>query len=60
MDDRVVVTGRGRDLVIVIDRLVLALARHWLLVVNVFLGLYLGLAVLAPVLMATGFAGPGR
>jgi uncharacterized membrane protein len=60
MGERVVVTGRTRDLVIVVDRLILALARHWLLVVNVFLGLYIGLAVLAPVLMATGFAGPGR
>jgi uncharacterized membrane protein len=60
MGERVVVTGRARDLVIVVDRLILALARHWLLVVNVFLGLYIGLAVLAPVLMATGFAGPGR
>jgi uncharacterized membrane protein len=60
MGERVVVTGRARDLVILVDRLILALARHWLLVVNVFLGLYIGLAVLAPVLMATGFAGPGR
>jgi hypothetical protein len=60
MGERVVVTGRARDLVLVVDRLILALARHWLLVVNVFLGLYIGLAVLAPVLMATGFAGPGR
>ncbi|HID61264.1 MAG TPA: hypothetical protein EYP49_00740 [Anaerolineae bacterium] len=29
------VTGRTRDLVIAIDRLVLAFSRHWLLVVNV-------------------------
>jgi hypothetical protein len=56
----VAVTGRTRHLVIVVDRLILTLARHWLLVVNVFLGVYIGLAVLAPVLMATGFAGPGK
>jgi hypothetical protein len=60
MGERVVVVGRTRDLVIAIDRLILALARHWLLVVNAFLGLYIGLAVLAPVLMATGLPGPGR
>jgi uncharacterized membrane protein len=60
MSERVVVTGRTRGLVIGIDRLILALARHWLLVVNALLGLYIGLAVLAPILMATGFTGPGR
>jgi uncharacterized membrane protein len=59
MGERVAATGRARDLVILVDRLILALARHWLLVVNVFLGLYIGLAVLAPVLMAAGLAGPG-
>jgi uncharacterized membrane protein len=55
-----VVAGRTRDLVIAIDRLILALARHWLLVVNTFLGLYIGLAALAPLLMATGFTGLSR
>ena len=59
MSERVGVTGRTRGLVLGIDRLISALARHWLLVVNVLLGLYIGLAVLAPVLMASGFAGPG-
>jgi uncharacterized membrane protein len=60
MGERVVATGRTRDLVIAVDRLILALARHWLLVVNIFLGLYIGLAVLAPVLMAAGFTGLGQ
>jgi hypothetical protein len=60
MSERAMATGRTRDLVVLIDRLILALARHWLLAVNVFLGLYIGLAVLAPVLMATGLSGPGR
>jgi uncharacterized membrane protein len=60
MGERIVATGRARDLVIGVDRLILFLARHWLLVVNVFLGLYIGLAVLAPALMAAGLAGPGR
>jgi len=55
-----VATGQARAVVIGIDRLILAMARHWLLLVNVFLGLYIGLAVLAPALMASGFTGPGR
>jgi uncharacterized membrane protein len=60
MSEQVVVTGRTRDLMIATDRLILALARHWLLVVSTLLGLYIGLAVLAPILMATGLTGPGR
>lgn len=60
MGERVVVTGGAHDLVNVFDRLILALARHWLLVVNVFLGLYIGLALLAPILMAAGFTGLGQ
>jgi uncharacterized membrane protein len=55
-----VATGQARAVVIGIDRLILVMARHWLLLVNVFLGLYIGLAVLAPALMASGFTGPGR
>lgn len=60
MSERAVATGQTRALVIGIDRLILAMARHWLLLVNVFLGLYIGLAVLAPALMASGFTGPGQ
>ncbi len=60
MSERAVVTGQARALVIGVDRLILAMARRWLLLVNVFLGLYIGLAVLAPALMASGFTGPGR
>jgi uncharacterized membrane protein len=60
MTEQAVATGRTRDVVIRVDRLILALARHWLLVVNAFLGLYIGLAVLAPTLMAIGFSGLGR
>ena len=55
MTERAAATGQTRALVIGIDRLILAMARHWLLLVNVFLGLYIGLAVLAPALMASGW-----
>ncbi len=60
MSERVVATGQARAAVILIDRLILSTARHWLLVVNLFLGLYVGLAALAPLLMAVGLTGPGR
>jgi len=54
------VTGRTRNLVIAIDRLVLAFSRHWLLVVNVMAGLFIGLTAAAPLLMALGLEGPAR
>jgi uncharacterized membrane protein len=52
------VTGRTRDLVIGMDKLILAFSRHWLLVVNVMAGLFIGLTVVAPLLMALGVEGP--
>ena len=54
------VTGRTRSLVIAIDRLVLAFSHHWLLAVNVMAGLFIGLTVAAPLLMALGLEGPAR
>jgi uncharacterized membrane protein len=54
------VTGRTRNLVIAIDKLVLAFSRHWLLVVNVIAGLFIGLTAAAPLLMALGLEGPAR
>jgi uncharacterized membrane protein len=60
MMERAVVTDQTRSLVILIDRLIFFVARHWLLMVNLFLGLYVGLAALAPLLMAMGLTGPGR
>jgi len=54
------VTGRLRDFVVAVDRLIFQFARHWLLVFNLLLGLYVGLPVLAPALMASGVEGPAR
>jgi uncharacterized membrane protein/glutaredoxin len=54
------VTGRLRDFVIALDRLIFQFAKHWLLVFNLLVGLYVGLPVLAPVLMASGIEGPAR
>jgi uncharacterized membrane protein len=53
----VVVTGQSRNLAIWIDKLILALSRHWLLAINSILGLYVGLPFLAPILMRLGWTG---
>jgi uncharacterized membrane protein len=42
------------------DRLIYRFAQHWLLVIGLFIGLYAGLPVLAPVLMASGYTGPAN
>ena len=54
------VTGRTRDAVVFADRAIFRLARHWLLLANVFWGLYVGLPFLAPVLMNAGLTTPAR
>ncbi len=46
--------GRGRDLVLLLNRLILGIANHWLLLLNSAVGLCVGLPVLAPLLMARG------
>lgn len=43
-----------------IDRLVHGLARHWLLIFNLLVGLYLALPLAAPWLMHNGHTGAGR
>lgn len=54
------VTGRTRTMVLAIDRFVLWLSRHWLGVFNVAAALYVGLPILAPILMSAGATGPAR
>jgi uncharacterized membrane protein len=44
--------GILRWLLILLDRLILWLSRHWLLLFSLFFGLYAGLPVLAPLLMS--------
>ena len=48
------VTGRIRDVVIFLDKLIFQLAKHWLFLTNLTWGLYVGLPILAPILMLTG------
>lgn len=52
------VTGRSQRGAKLGDRLALALTHNWLPVVLVLSGLWLGLATLAPLLMAVGLDGP--
>jgi uncharacterized membrane protein len=54
------VTGRTRDIVIFLDKLIFQLAKHWLLLANLTWGLYVGLPILAPVLMLMGYTWLGN
>jgi uncharacterized membrane protein len=54
------VTGRTRDAVILIDKGILQLAKHWLALINLAMGLYVGLPLVAPVLMAAGWTAPAK
>jgi uncharacterized membrane protein len=54
------VTGRTRDLVIFADKAIFKLAKHWLALANLFWALYVGLPVVAPVLMDAGLTTPAN
>jgi uncharacterized membrane protein len=54
------VTGHTRTFVITVDKIILGFTRHWLAVISLILALYVGLAMLAPALMAAGFTGPAN
>jgi uncharacterized membrane protein len=55
--DKIVVTGRVRDFVIFVDKMIYHLARHWLLFTNLALAIFIGLPILAPLLMYLGHSG---
>jgi uncharacterized membrane protein len=54
------VTGRKREMVIFLDRAVLAFARHWLAFFNLFMGVLIGLSLVPPILMGAGWAVPAQ
>ncbi|NIV39463.1 MAG: hypothetical protein GWN58_61660, partial [Anaerolineae bacterium] len=54
------VTGRTRDVVIFVDKAIFKLAKHWLILANLFWGLYVGLPFLAPVFMDAGLTVPAK
>jgi uncharacterized membrane protein len=51
---------RAERLTVFFDKLVLALAKHWLLFVNLVIAVYGGLPLLAPILMGLGYAWPAK
>jgi uncharacterized membrane protein len=53
-------TGGNRGLAVSIDKAILKLAAHWLALANLFWGLYVGLPLLAPVLMDAGLTIPAK
>jgi len=54
------ISGRQRAFVIGVDRVVYWFSRHWLAFFNVIIMIYVGLPILAPVLMNAGADGPAR
>ncbi len=54
------VTGWQRSVVITIDRFVYWLARHWVAAFSLVAAIYVGLPILAPVLMNAGATRPAR
>ncbi|MCP4423701.1 MAG: DUF2085 domain-containing protein [Chloroflexi bacterium] len=54
------VTGWQRTLVIRIDKLIYKFSRRWLGAFNIIIAIYVGLPILAPVLMNAGLTAPAR
>lgn len=54
------VTGRTRDLVILLQKSILFLARYWFLMANLLAGAVLAMGFLAPALMSEGFTNAGQ
>ena len=54
------VSPRMRAFVLAVDRGILWVARHWLLVVNLIGGLYAGLPLLGPWLLSRGYTAPAQ
>ncbi len=59
-DDRIVVTGRTRNVVITIQKSILYLTRYWFLIANLLAVLMLALGFLAPLFMSVGWSGAGE
>lgn len=52
------VTGRSRDIAVSLNKLVYRLSKNWIMVFNLVVGIYVGLPILAPILMNAGVNGP--
>jgi uncharacterized membrane protein len=49
-----------RRFIIIVDRVIVFITRHWLMLAIVFLGVFAGLPMLAPALMHYGLTGPAE
>jgi uncharacterized membrane protein len=58
--ERPKLTGRARQQAISLNRVVLGFARHWLATFNLAVFIFVGLPILAPVLMKAGATTPAR
>ncbi|MEW5961286.1 MAG: DUF2085 domain-containing protein [Chloroflexota bacterium] len=54
------INGFNQNFALWIDRSVRWVSKHWLAVTNTFFLLYVGLPILAPILLAYGFTGPAN
>ncbi|MEJ2750267.1 MAG: DUF2085 domain-containing protein, partial [Anaerolineae bacterium] len=54
------VTGWQRSLVVRIDKFIHSFSKHWLAAFNILVGIYIGLPILAPILMNAGATLPAR
>lgn len=54
------VSDRPGRLTLRIDLLIYRISKHWVAVFSLIIGIYVGLPILAPVLMASGMSGPAR
>jgi uncharacterized membrane protein len=52
------VSPRMRRFIMFVDRIVISITKHWLLLVSFFIIIFAGLPILAPVFMHYGFTGP--
>lgn len=59
-NDRIVVTGRTRSIVITLQKIILFVTRYWLLLAMLLAWIILALGFLAPVFMAAGLPGAGQ
>jgi len=51
---------RVEKLTVFLDKLVFSLAKHWLFLINLVIGVYGGLPLLAPILMGLGYTRPAE
>lgn len=54
------VSPRVRQFILLVDRMTIAISRHWLALASVVLFAFITLPLLAPVLMANGYTGPAQ